>query len=58
MSLVFSHTDTTVSELRRTAFARRLPTEFSELTGPAHGTISLTLHLAWFARALDAQGPR
>ncbi|MGP3949830.1 hypothetical protein [Streptomyces sp. 7N604] len=54
---MFSHPDTTVSELRRTAFARRLPTELSELAGPARGTVGLTLHLAWFARALDAQGP-
>ncbi|MGP3926583.1 transcriptional regulator [Streptomyces sp. 8N616] len=36
-----------VPELRRARFARRLPTELSELDGPAHGTVSLPLHLAW-----------
>lgn len=36
-----------VSELRRAKFARRLPGELSELDGPAHGTVSLPLHLAW-----------
>ncbi|HZG07104.1 MAG TPA: transcriptional regulator [Streptomyces sp.] len=36
-----------VSELRRAKFARRLPGELSELAGPAHGTVSLPLHLAW-----------
>lgn len=36
-----------VSELRRAKFARRLPAELSELAGPAHGTVSLPLHMAW-----------
>ncbi|MCQ8191012.1 transcriptional regulator [Streptomyces rugosispiralis] len=35
------------SELRRAKFARRLPDELSELVGPAHGTVSLPLHMAW-----------
>ncbi|MDW6061032.1 transcriptional regulator [Streptomyces sp. FXJ1.4098] len=38
---------TSVSKLRRTKFARRLPAELSELAGPAHGTASLPLHMAW-----------
>ncbi|MGW3626519.1 transcriptional regulator [Streptomyces sp. NPDC000880] len=36
-----------VSELRRAKFARRMPTELSVLAGPAHGAVSLPLHLAW-----------
>ncbi|WP_030840748.1 hypothetical protein [Streptomyces hygroscopicus] len=36
-----------VSELRRTKFARRLPAGLSELGGPAQGTVSLPLHMAW-----------
>ncbi|MEU0838147.1 transcriptional regulator [Streptomyces sp. NPDC005962] len=36
-----------VSELRRATFARRLPAALSELVGPAHGAVSLPLHLAW-----------
>ncbi|MFF3396909.1 transcriptional regulator [Streptomyces sp. NPDC002659] len=36
-----------VSELRRAKFARRLPTELPTLAGPAHGTVSLPVHLAW-----------
>ncbi|WP_405657512.1 transcriptional regulator [Streptomyces sp. RK9] len=35
-----------VSELRRAKFARRLPGELAMLAGPAHGTVSLPLHLA------------
>lgn len=36
-----------VSELRRTEFARRLPDKLSELVGPAHSTVRLPLHMAW-----------
>lgn len=36
-----------ITELRRAKFTRRLPYELSELHGPAHGTVSLPLHLAW-----------
>ncbi|MEN8650343.1 transcriptional regulator [Streptomyces sp. 21So2-11] len=36
-----------VSELRRAKFTRRLPVDLSRLMGPAHGTVSLPLHLAW-----------
>ncbi|MEU4893509.1 transcriptional regulator [Streptomyces sp. NPDC044780] len=36
-----------VSEFRRAKFARRLPAELSELAGPAQGTVSLPLHMAW-----------
>ncbi|NVK77291.1 transcriptional regulator [Streptomyces morookaense] len=36
-----------MGELRRAGFTRRLPFELSELHGPAHGTVSLPLHLAW-----------
>ncbi|MEU6194117.1 transcriptional regulator [Streptomyces sp. NPDC047061] len=36
-----------VSELRRAKFARRLPGELSELCGPSHGRVQLPLHLAW-----------
>ncbi|MGP4051990.1 transcriptional regulator [Streptomyces sp. 2A115] len=36
-----------LSELRRAKFARRLPVEFAMLAGPAHGTVSLPVHLAW-----------
>ncbi|GLV73197.1 MULTISPECIES: hypothetical protein [Streptomyces] len=37
----------TPSVSRRTKFARRLPAELSELGGPAQGTVSLPLHMAW-----------
>ncbi|MFG2143984.1 transcriptional regulator [Streptomyces sp. NPDC048696] len=40
-------TPPSVSELRRAKYARRLPTELSELRGPEHGTVALPLHLAW-----------
>ncbi|MGW7088646.1 transcriptional regulator [Streptomyces sp. NPDC054871] len=36
-----------LSELRRAKFARRLPAELATLAGPAHGIVSLPLHLAW-----------
>lgn len=36
-----------VLEVRRGGFARRLPGALGELAGPAHGTVSLPLHLAW-----------
>ncbi|MGB8938940.1 MAG: transcriptional regulator [Streptomyces sp.] len=36
-----------LSELRRAKFARRLPAVLAALAGPAHGTVSLPLHLAW-----------
>ncbi|WP_306192598.1 transcriptional regulator [Streptomyces sp. MK5] len=36
-----------VPEVRRGRFARRLPATLAELTGPAHGTVGLPLHLAW-----------
>ncbi|MFJ8791600.1 transcriptional regulator [Streptomyces sp. NPDC102462] len=36
-----------VLEVRRDRFARRLPGALAELAGPAHGTVSLPLHLAW-----------
>ncbi|MCX4972405.1 transcriptional regulator [Streptomyces sp. NBC_00620] len=36
-----------ISELRRAKFTRRLPGELATLAGPAHGTVSLPLHLAW-----------
>lgn len=35
------------SEVRRDRFARRRPAELAELGGPAHGSVSLPLHLAW-----------
>ncbi|MDX2292826.1 MULTISPECIES: transcriptional regulator [Streptomyces] len=38
---------TTVSELRRERFARRLPADLSALRGPARGSVRLPLHLAW-----------
>ncbi|MFV8130446.1 transcriptional regulator [Streptomyces syringium] len=48
-----------VSELRRAKFARRLPGELSELDGPAHGTVSLPLHLAWSGLSrFDLDQPR
>lgn len=36
-----------VSEIRRATFARRLPTELTALVSPTHGTVKLPLHLAW-----------
>jgi hypothetical protein len=36
-----------VSELRRERYARRQPAELAELAGPAHGTVTLPVHLAW-----------
>jgi hypothetical protein len=36
-----------VREVRRDRFARRLPAALAELGGPAHGTVTLPLHLAW-----------
>ncbi|MFD4502806.1 hypothetical protein [Streptomyces sp. NPDC058457] len=36
-----------VCELRRAKFARRLPGELSELCGPSHGRVRLPLRLAW-----------
>ncbi|MFI1254940.1 transcriptional regulator [Streptomyces netropsis] len=48
-----------VSELRRAEFARRLPGELSELDGPAHGTVSLPLHLVWSGLSrFDLDQPR
>jgi hypothetical protein len=35
------------SELRRERYARRRPAELAELAGPAHGTVTLPVHLAW-----------
>lgn len=36
-----------VSELRRERYARQQPAELAELAGPAHGTVTLPVHLAW-----------
>jgi hypothetical protein len=48
-----------VSELRRARFARRLPGELSELAGPAHGVVTLPLHLVWSGLArFDLDQPR
>ncbi|MFE3906278.1 transcriptional regulator [Streptomyces sp. NPDC059153] len=47
------------SDLRRAKFARRLPSALSELAGPAHGTVSLPLHLAWSGlTTFDLDRPR
>ncbi|MGR3935407.1 hypothetical protein [Streptomyces sp. BRA346] len=35
------------AELLRERYARRLPSSLSELTGPAHGSVQLPLHVAW-----------
>ncbi|MEV4936466.1 transcriptional regulator [Streptomyces zaomyceticus] len=48
-----------VSELRRTRFAGRLPAKLSELGGPAHGHVDLPLHLAWSGLSrFDLDQPR
>lgn len=48
-----------LSDLRRTTFARRLPVALSELAGPEHGTVSLPLHLAWSGlTTFDLDQPR
>ena len=35
------------AELLRERYARRLPGSLGELTGPAHGSVQLPLHVAW-----------
>ncbi|MFD9068667.1 transcriptional regulator [Streptomyces lasiicapitis] len=35
------------SEIRQAKFTRRLPDALTALAGPAKGTVSLPLHLAW-----------
>ncbi|TLQ44701.1 transcriptional regulator [Streptomyces marianii] len=48
-----------VPELRRTGFARRLPAELSELAGPAHGHVDLPPHLVWSGLSrFDLDQPR
>ncbi|OEU90133.1 transcriptional regulator [Streptomyces abyssalis] len=48
-----------ISEIRRDRFARRRPADLSELEGPAHGSVSLPLHLAWSSLTeFDLDQPR
>ena len=35
------------SEIIRTRYQNRLPSALDDLTGPAHGTVLLPLHVAW-----------
>ncbi len=52
-------TPPSVSELRRARFSRRLPSELSELDGPAQGMVTLPLRLAWSGlREFDLDQPR
>ncbi|MGW8954799.1 hypothetical protein [Streptomyces sp. NPDC055709] len=57
MSVTFSGSDD--AALYRVKFARRLPADLAELTGPEHGLVELPLHVAWSGlRAFDLDRPR
>ncbi|MFI8194822.1 transcriptional regulator [Streptomyces sp. NPDC085946] len=50
-----------VLEVPRDRFTRRRPVTLEELAGPAHGTVGLSLHLAWSGLTrfdLDQPRPR
>lgn len=49
------------SEILRARYQDRLPSALDDLTGPAHGTVLLPLHVAWSGQAafdLDLPKPR
>ncbi|MFF9908909.1 hypothetical protein ACF1HU_36560 [Streptomyces olivaceus] len=47
------------AEILRARYARRLPAHLEDLTGPAHGTVGLPLHVVWSGRrSFDVGRPR
>lgn len=51
--------EASAADVLRARYAGRLPARLDELTGPAHGTVDLPLHIAWSGlRAYDLDRPR
>ncbi|GGO58866.1 hypothetical protein [Streptomyces lasiicapitis] len=47
------------AEILRARYTRRLPGRLADLTGPAHGTVDLPLHVVWSGRrSFDVDRPR
>ncbi|WP_030565753.1 hypothetical protein [Streptomyces aureocirculatus] len=47
------------AEVLRERYTKRLPVRLEDLTGPAHGTVDLPLHVAWSGRrSFDVDRPR